>query len=158
MRARKFKGKRSIARKQSEESELGSSFLSGPWAIHQRSFESSRWADFYGCVPRTFESELADAIQAYIQAVSYGTALLGRVTSQDAWPDDVDCIGSIRRPVVTPPQSTCMDIRTQVQCGRQHCDTQSAPTWTSSQLVMNGHQCIFTRRPETCFSLYMWTT
>ena len=42
-------------------------------------FEASRWADFYGCIPG-HNVKLADAIQAYIQArlTAYGTSLLGR--------------------------------------------------------------------------------
>ena len=34
-------------------------------------FEVSRWADFYGCLPGT-DVKLADAIQAYIQAILTG--------------------------------------------------------------------------------------
>ena len=38
-------------------------------------FEASRWVDFYGCLPGN-DVKLADAIQAYIQAI-YWTTMLG---------------------------------------------------------------------------------
>ena len=59
-------------------------------------FEASRWADFYGCLPR-HGVKLADAIQAYIQAVLTGP-LCWVELPEDAWPDDVD-IRKFRRPV-----------------------------------------------------------
>ena len=60
-------------------------------------FEASRWADFYGCLPG-HNVKLADAIQAYIQARLTGPPCWVELP-EDAWPDDVD-IRKFRRPVV----------------------------------------------------------
>ena len=60
-------------------------------------FEASRWADFYGCLPG-HGIKLADAIQAYIQAVLTGPPCWVELP-EDAWPDDIDFRKS-RRPVV----------------------------------------------------------
>ena len=60
-------------------------------------FEASRWADFYGCLPG-HGVKLADAIQAYIQAVLTGPPCWVELPD-DAWPDDVD-FRKFRRPVV----------------------------------------------------------
>eukprot|EP00435_Cladocopium_sp_Y103_P020859 s2746_g5.t1 len=54
-------------------------------------FEASRWADFYGCLP-------ADAIQVYTQAKLTGPPCWVELP-EDAWPDDVD-VRRFRRPVV----------------------------------------------------------
>ena len=48
-------------------------------------FEASRWADFYGCLPG-HGVKLADAIQAYIQAVLTGPPCWVELP-EDAWPD-----------------------------------------------------------------------
>ena len=84
------------------------------------SFESSRWADFYGCVPG-HSVKLADAIQAYIQASLTGPPCWVELPS-DAWPDDVD-VSKYHRPVVRllkalyghPDAGTMWE---------KHCDTQ----------------------------------
>ena len=60
-------------------------------------FEASRWADFYGCIPG-HNVKLADAIQAYIQARLTGPPCCVELP-EDAWPDDID-IRKFRRPVV----------------------------------------------------------
>ena len=60
-------------------------------------FEPSRWADFYGCLPG-HGVKLADAIQAYIQAVLTGPPCWVELP-EDAWPDDID-FRKFRRPVV----------------------------------------------------------
>ena len=60
-------------------------------------FEASRWADFYGCLPG-HGVKLADAIQAYIQAVLTGPPCWVELP-EDAWPDDID-FRKYRRPVV----------------------------------------------------------
>ena len=60
-------------------------------------FEASRWADFYGCLPG-HGVKLADAIQAYIQAVLTGPPCWVELP-EDAWPDDID-FRKFRRPVV----------------------------------------------------------
>ena len=48
------------------------------------SFESSRWADMYGCLPG-HNVQLADAIQAYIQASLTGVACWVELPDE-AWP------------------------------------------------------------------------
>ena len=60
-------------------------------------FEASRWADFYGCLPG-HGVKLADATQAYIQAVLTGPPCWVELP-EDAWPDDID-FRKFRRPVV----------------------------------------------------------
>ena len=60
-------------------------------------FEASRWADFYGCLSG-HGVKLADAIQAYIQAVLTGPPCWVELP-EDAWPDDID-FRKFRRPVV----------------------------------------------------------
>ena len=60
-------------------------------------FEASRWADFYGCLPG-HGVKLADAIQAYNQAVLTGPPCWVELP-EDAWPDDID-FRKFRRPVV----------------------------------------------------------
>ena len=60
-------------------------------------FEASRWADFYGCLPG-HNVKLADAIQAYIQAKLTGPPCWVELP-EDAWPDDVN-FKKFRRPVV----------------------------------------------------------
>ena len=60
-------------------------------------FEASRWADFYGCLPG-HNVKLADAIQAYIQATLTGPPCWVELP-EDAWPDDVN-FRKFRRPVV----------------------------------------------------------
>ena len=60
-------------------------------------FEASRWADFYGCLPG-YSVKLADAIQAYIQAKLTGPPCWVELP-EDAWPDNVN-FRKFRRPVV----------------------------------------------------------
>ena len=50
-------------------------------------FEAARWADFFGCLPGN-SVQMADAIQAYIQALLTGMACWVELP-EDAWPDDV---------------------------------------------------------------------
>ena len=61
------------------------------------SFESSRWADMYGCLPG-HNVQLADAIQAYIQASLTGVACWVELPDE-AWPPWIDR-KKYRRPVV----------------------------------------------------------
>ena len=49
-------------------------------------FEASRWADFLGCV-EGWEVQVADAIQAYIQAYIQGPALWVELP-KEGWPED----------------------------------------------------------------------
>ena len=59
-------------------------------------FDSARWADFYKCLPGN-DVQMADAIQAYIQAVLTGV-LCWVELPKEAWHPSVD-IGKYRRPV-----------------------------------------------------------
>ena len=61
------------------------------------SFEASRWADFYGCLPG-HAVKLADAIQAYIQAKLRGPLCWVELPT-DAWPPEIQ-YWKFRRPVV----------------------------------------------------------
>ena len=61
------------------------------------SFEASRWADFYGCLPG-HAVKLADAIQAYIQAKLKGPLCWVELPT-DAWPPEIQ-YWKFRRPVV----------------------------------------------------------
>ena len=61
------------------------------------SFESSRWADMFGCLPG-HNVQLADAIQAYIQASLTGVACWVELPDE-AWPPWINR-KSYRRPVV----------------------------------------------------------
>ena len=69
------------------------------------SFEASRWADFYGCLPG-HAVKLADAIQAYIQAKLKGPLCWVELPT-DAWPPEI-------LEVPTP-------------C----CETRQSPIWSS---------------------------
>ena len=60
------------------------------------SFEASRWADFYGCLPG-HDVQLADAIQAYIQAKLTGPECWVELPIE-GWPDWVD-VSRFRRPM-----------------------------------------------------------
>ena len=61
------------------------------------SFEASRWADFFGCLPG-HSVKLADAIQAYIQAKLKGPLCWVELPT-DAWPPEIQ-YWKYRRPVV----------------------------------------------------------
>ena len=61
------------------------------------SFEASRWADFFGCLPG-HSVKLADAIQAYIQAKLKGPLCWVELPT-DAWPSEIQD-WKFRRPVV----------------------------------------------------------
>ena len=61
------------------------------------SFEASRWADFYGCLPG-HAVKLADAIQAYIQAKLKGPLCWVELPTV-AWPPEIQ-YWKFRRPVV----------------------------------------------------------
>ena len=83
------------------------------------SFEASRWADFYGCLPG-HDVQLADAIQAYIQAKLTGPECWVELPPE-AWPSDVNIKG-FRRPVVRLVKALYghPDAGTMWE---QHCDT-----------------------------------
>ena len=61
------------------------------------SFDTARWVDMYGCLPG-HECQMADAIQAYIQAILTGTPCWVELPL-DAWPPHID-ISKFRRPMV----------------------------------------------------------
>ena len=61
------------------------------------SFEASRWADFFGCLPG-HSVKLADAFQAYIQAKLKGPLCWVELPT-DAWPPEIQ-YWKFRRPVV----------------------------------------------------------
>eukprot|EP00435_Cladocopium_sp_Y103_P061888 s184_g23.t1 len=84
------------------------------------SFEASRWADFYGCLPG-HDVKLADALQAYIQAKLTGPLCWVEIPT-DAWPPGFE-YWKFRGPVVRldkalyghPDSGTMWE---------KHCDTQ----------------------------------
>ena len=82
------------------------------------SFEASRWADFYGCLPG-HAVKLADAIQAYIQAKLKGPLCWVELPT-DAWPPEIQ-YWKFRRPVVRPDKALYghPDSGTMWE---QHCD------------------------------------
>lgn len=79
-------------------------------------FEASRWADFYGCLPGN-DVKLADAIQAYIQAELSGPPCWVELP-EDAWPDNIN-FRKYRRPVVRLVKALYGHPDTMWE---QHCD------------------------------------
>ena len=102
------------------------------------SFEASRWADFFGCLPG-HSVKLADAIQAYIQAKLKGPLCWVELPT-DAWPPEIQ-YWKFRRPVVRldkalyghPDSGTMWE---------QHCD-KKVQEIGFKPLERNGRQCIF---------------
>ena len=68
------------------------------------SFEASRWADFFGCLPG-HSVKLADAIQAYIQAKLKGPLCWVELPT-DAWPPEIQ-YWKFRRPAVRLDKALC---------------------------------------------------
>ena len=95
--SRKFKGTRSLAGQPSEEPVSGRLPSSKTWAIRLLPLRPRDGQILYGCFPG-HSVKLADAIQAYIQAVLTGPPCWVELP-EDAWPDDVD-FRKFRRPVV----------------------------------------------------------
>ena len=94
--SRKFKGRGVLLRNQVKNQFWEAAFFQD-LGNSPATFEASRWADFYGCLPG-HGVKLADAIQAYIQAVLTGPPCWVELP-EDAWPDDID-FRKFRRPVV----------------------------------------------------------
>ena len=94
--SRKFKGRGVLLGNQVKNQFWEAAFLQD-LGNSPATFEASRWADFYGCLPG-HGVKLADAIQAYIQAVLTGPPCWVELP-EDAWPDDID-FRKFRRPVV----------------------------------------------------------
>ena len=111
-------------------------------------FEASRWADFYGCLPG-HGVKLADAIQAYIQAVLTGP-LCWVELPDDAWPDNIDfrkfrrsVVRLVKAPYGHPDSGTMWE---------QHCDRKVRarvglhPCWRG--MAIN----VFSQETSTAFS------
>ena len=98
-------------------------------------FDASRWADFYGCLPG-HDVQMADAIQAYIQAKLTGTPCWVELPPE-AWPKHVNLKG-FRRPVCRLVKALYghPDAGTMWE---QHCHNgvQKVGQW-----AMNGPPCI----------------
>ena len=82
------------------------------------SFESSRWADMYGCLPG-HNVQLADAIQAYLQASLTGVACWVELPDE-AWPPWIDR-KRYRRPVVRLIKALYGHPDAGTMC-EKHCD------------------------------------
>ena len=93
---RKFKGRGVLLGNQVKNQNLEAAFFQD-LGNSPASFESSRWADMFGCLPR-HNVQLADAIQAYIQAPLSGVACWVELPDE-AWPPQIER-RKYRRPVV----------------------------------------------------------
>ena len=93
---RKFKGRGVLLGNQVKNQNLEAAFFQD-LGNSPASFESSRWADMFGCLPG-HNVQLADAIQAYIQAPLSGVACWVELPDE-AWPPQIER-RKYRRPVV----------------------------------------------------------
>ena len=93
---RKFKGRGVLLGNQVKNQNLEAAFFQD-LGNSPASFESSRWADMFGCLPG-HNVQLADAIQAYIQAPLSGVACWVELPDE-AWPPQIERC-KYRRPVV----------------------------------------------------------
>ena len=93
---RKFKGRGVLLGNQVKNQNLEAAFFQD-LGNSPASFESSRWADMFGCLPG-HNVQLADAIQAYIQAPLSGVACWVELPDE-AWPPQIEK-RKYRRPVV----------------------------------------------------------
>ena len=84
---RKFKGRGVLLGNQVKNQNLEAAFFQG-LGNSPASFESSRWADMFGCLPG-HNVQLADAIQAYIQAPLSGVACWVELPDE-AWPPQIE--------------------------------------------------------------------
>ena len=94
--ARKFKGRGVLLGNQVKNQHWEAAFVQD-LGNSPASFEASRWADFFGCLPG-HSVKLADAIQAYIQAKLKGPLCWVELPT-DAWPPEIQ-YWKFRRPVV----------------------------------------------------------
>ena len=93
---RKFKGRGVLLGNQVKNQHWEAAFFQN-LGNSPASFEASRWADFFGCLPG-HSVKLADAIQAYIQAKLKGPLCWVELPT-DAWPPEIQ-YWKFRRPVV----------------------------------------------------------
>ena len=93
---RKFKGRGVLLGNQVKNQNLEAAFFQD-LGNSPASFESSRWAYMFGCLPG-HNVQLADAIQAYIQAPLSGVACWVELPDE-AWPPQIER-RKYRRPVV----------------------------------------------------------
>ena len=84
---RKFKGRGVLLGNQVKNQNLEAAFFQD-LGNSPASFESSRWADMFGCLPG-HNVQLADAIQAYIQAPLSGVACWVELPDE-AWPPQIE--------------------------------------------------------------------
>ena len=101
-------------------------------------FDASRWADYYGCLPGN-DVQVADAIQAYIQAKLSGVPCWVELPDE-AWHPSANK-HKYRRPVCRLVKAQYMDILTPEPCGSNIVTLQYKRSG-SNHLVMNGHHCI----------------
>ena len=93
--ARKFKGRGVLLGDQVKDQNMEAALFQD-LGNSPANFDSARWADFYGCLPGN-DVQMADAIQAYIQAVLTGVPCWVELP-KEAWHPSVDT-GKYRRPV-----------------------------------------------------------
>ena len=93
---RKFKGRGVLLGNQVKNQHWEAAFFQD-LGTSPASFEASRWADFYGCLPG-HAVKLADAIQAYIQVKLTGPLCWVELPT-DAWPFEIQ-YWKFRSPVV----------------------------------------------------------
>ena len=114
---RKFKGRGVLlgnqVKKQNFEAALFQDFGNSP-----ASFESSRWADMFGCLPG-HNVQLADAIQAYIQASLTGVACWVELPDEE-WSPWINR-KKYRRPVVRLIKALYGHPDAGTMC-EKHCD------------------------------------
>ena len=93
--ARKFKGRGVLLGDQVKDQNMEAALFQD-LGNSPANFDSARWADFYGCLPGN-DVQMADAIQAYLQAVLTGVPCWVELP-KEAWHPSVDT-GKYRRPV-----------------------------------------------------------
>ena len=134
---RKFKGRGvllgSQVKNQSFEAAMFQDLRNSP-----ASFEASRWADFLDCHDG-WDVQMADAVQAYIQATLRGTPCWIELPPE-AVPSECNW-GKYRRPVV-PLRKALTDILMREHFGSSAVMNRCAPLALNPS-VRNGHQCTF---------------
>ena len=137
--ARKFKGRGVLLGDQVKDQSMEAALFQD-LRDSSATFDASGWADYYGCLPGN-DLQMADAIQAYIQAKLSGTPC--RVELPDeAWHPSANChtLHSDDLYVVLSKHYT--DILMRGLCGSKIV-TQQCKRWDSDPLGMNGLRCIF---------------
>ena len=136
--ARKFKGRGVLLGDQVKDQNMEAALFQD-LGNSPKNFDSARRADFYGCLPGN-DVQMADAIQAYIQAVLTGVPCWVELP-KEAWRPSVDT-SKYRRPVCRLESKLSMVTPTQVPCG-SNIVTKQYRRWDSNPLGMNGHRFIF---------------